>query len=90
MTLTEEQVHRLVDPPTEQDEERHPKQRELNAEVNGAGFGELLWFEGFTTEDVVEERVCEVGDGNDAVCGEGDDWEEDEAEPSVNTYGGQQ
>lgn len=78
---TEEHSQRFIRPPCQEHEERHPEKHELDAKVDGFGFGECLWGCGFVevmadcVSDVVDEGDCTVG-------GERDDRQEDETEPS--------
>ena len=76
-------MHRFVDPPTQQDEERHPEEGELDAEVDGPGLCELGDLDGLDARDGFDEGACKVGDGDDAVGGEGDDGEQHETKPSA-------
>ena len=68
-------MHRLVDPPTQKHEERHPEQCELDTQVDRTSFGEGLWNEGLSAREVADERLDEVGYSDGAVCGKGDYWE---------------
>ena len=102
---TEEKMHGVVRPPAQQHEERHPPERELDAEVDRAPVGELgcerlelqrarvrVGVESRrrvrpgAVEGAVEVRPGapeEVVDCDDAVAREGEDREENEAEPSA-------
>lgn len=78
----EQERHRLVREPAEDDEERHPKDEELDAEVDRAPLGEGV--RGGRRPQVPPEVLAdEVDDGEDAVGRVGDEREEDEAEPSA-------
>ena len=78
---TKKKCKRPVTPPTEKYKERHPKECELYTEVDGPGFGELFGDEDLLAGEVLPDGGEEEDDGDDAVCGEGEDGEEDEAEP---------
>ena len=53
--LTKEQSQRFVRPPGEQDEERHPEERELDTQVDRAPFGECRRCLGFQEERSTDE-----------------------------------
>ena len=76
-------MHRLVDPPPEQHEEWHPEQCELDAEVDRARFGELLWEHRLLAPEVVDDALREEDERDAAVGGEGDDGQEDQAKPPI-------
>jgi hypothetical protein len=82
--LTEKEVHRLVDPPTQEHNKRHPEERELDAKVDGTGLGKGRRNHSFLSGYVVDDGVCEENDGDDAVSCEGDDGKEDQTEPPGN------
>lgn len=75
-------MHRLVRPPPEQHEERQPEEHELDRGVNRAALRDLGRRRGRAPKE--PERVAREEDRRDgAVCGEGDEREEDHTEPAA-------
>lgn len=80
--FTEEHGHGLVQPPTKERDQWHPKKQELNAHVDRAGLCEEVWLLR-RCEELSQTRTDEEHDGDGAVGGEGHDGEENNAEPPV-------
>lgn len=75
-------MHRLLRPPPQEHEHRHPPERELDAEVDRAAAREHGRHEDFAVREVVVDGLEEEEDRDHAVCGEGHDRQEDKTEPS--------
>lgn len=74
----------MVRPPAEKDEEREPEQHELDAQVDRAPLGELGGRRRRPEEEA--QRVPAEEERRDRAVGrEGDEREEDDAEPPVPT-----
>ena len=80
--FTEEQGHRLVQPPAKQRDKWHPEQQELDAQVDRARFSEDVRIRR-VAQEVAQAGTDEEPDGEDRIGGEGHDGKEDDAEPST-------
>ena len=80
--FTEEQGHRLVQPPAKQRDKWHPEQQELDAQVDRARFSEDVRIRRLA-KDVAQAGADEETDGEDRIGREGHNGKEDDAEPST-------
>ena len=80
--FTEEQGHRLVQPPAKQRDKRHPEQQELDAQVDRTRFSEDVRIRRLA-QDVAQAGADEETDGEDCIGREGHDGKENDAEPST-------
>ena len=78
---TEQEVHGAHGPPPEEHKEGHPPEDELDAQVDRAAAREHRRRLDLLARDVVVDGLQEEHDRDRAVRREGDEWEEDEAEP---------
>lgn len=76
-------MQRLPNPPCQKYQERHPKQRKLDTQINRPCLGQLLRYHRLPPDEMVDYGTEEVHKGDCTVRGEGDDGEEDEAEPFI-------
>jgi hypothetical protein len=74
-------MHGLPCPPAKLNEEGHPEQYKLNAKVNGASPGKHSWRLRFA-EKMADERIHEIENRHESICGDGDKRKEDKTKPS--------
>jgi len=80
--FTEEQGHRLVQPPAKQHDKWHPEEQELDAQVDRTRFSEDVRIRR-RTEEVAQAGPDEEPDREHCIRREGHDGKEDDAEPST-------
>ena len=74
-------MHGFVDPPAQQNEEWHPKERELNAEIDGTRLSKLRRHQRLFTEDMIDNRTGKVGNCDHPVRGKRYDGQKNESKP---------